>query len=67
MSGNIYRMLVSVKYEKDGIVKVSSPMKSIMITSSISSKLILKRIQRELRRFEYEYELEDYSGECFVG
>lgn len=35
-SGKIYRMLVSVKYEVDGIVKGSSPMKSIMITCSIS-------------------------------
>jgi hypothetical protein len=42
----IYRMLVSLKYEIDGIVKGSSPMKSIMITSRISCKLILERIQR---------------------
>jgi len=63
----IYRMLVSVKYEKDGIVKGSSPMKSIMITSRISCKLILERIQIELIKFENEYELEDYSGDCFVG
>ena len=60
-------MLVSVKYEKDGIVKGSSPMKSIMITSRISYKLILERIQIELIKFENEYELEDYSGDCFVG
>jgi hypothetical protein len=66
MSGKVYRMLVSVKYEADGIVKGSSPMKSIMITNSISCKLILERIQRELRRFENEYELEDYSDDCFV-
>jgi hypothetical protein len=67
MSEKVYRMLVSVKYEVVGIVKGSSPMKSIMITSSISCKLILERIQRELRRFENEYDLEYYSGDCFVG
>jgi hypothetical protein len=67
ISGKVYRMLVSVKYEVDGIVKGGSPMKSIMITTTISSKLILERIQRELIRFEYEYNLEEYSADCFVG
>lgn len=66
-SGKIYRALVTVKYEDNGISKGSSPMKSIMITSSINCRLILDRIQRELRRFEIEYDLEDYSGDCFVG
>lgn len=61
-AGKVYRLLVSLKYEVNGIVKGSSPMKSLMLTSGISSKLILERIQRELRRFEYEYELEEYSG-----
>jgi hypothetical protein len=65
--GKIYRALICVKYEEIGISKGSTPMKSIMITRSISSKLILDRIQRELRRFENEYNLEDYSGHCFVG
>ena len=63
----IYRMLVSLKYEVDGIVKGSSPMRSIMITRSINCKLILERIQQELIRFEDEYELQNYSGDCFVG
>jgi hypothetical protein len=44
----------------DGIVKGSSPIKSIMITRTISSKSILERIQRELIRFEDE--LKAYSG-----
>lgn len=51
MSGKVYRMLVSVNYEVDGIVKGSTQIKSIMITSTINSKLILERIQRELIRF----------------
>lgn len=38
-------------------------MKSIMITSRISCKLNLERIQRELRRYEQEYELEYSTGE----
>lgn len=59
-------MLVSEKYEQDGIVKGSSPMNSIMITSRISCKLILERIQRELIRFEVEYDLEDYIGDCLL-
>lgn len=42
-------------------------MKSIMITSSINSKLILERIQRELRRFEIEYDLDEYTSDCFIG
>ena len=66
-SGKVYRMLVSLKYEVDGFVKGSSLMNSVMITSSTSCKLILEWIQRELRRFEDEYDLEDYSGDCFVG
>jgi hypothetical protein len=65
--GKVYILLVSLNYEVDGIVKGSSPMKSIIITRSINCKLILDRIQRELRRFEYEYDLEDYSGDSFVG
>jgi hypothetical protein len=56
-------MLVSLKSEVDGIVKGSSPMKSIFISRSICCKLILvvqkqavaihclSRIQRELIRF----------------
>jgi hypothetical protein len=60
-------MLVSVKYEMDGIVKGSSPMKSTMIGAKINCLHILKRIQRELQRFESEYELEIYSADCFLG
>jgi hypothetical protein len=60
-------MLVSVKYEMGGIVKGSSPMKSTMIGANINCVHIISKIQRELQRFEIEYELEDYSGECFVG
>ena len=65
--GKIYRMLITVKYEEDGEIKGSTPMRSVMITKSISVYLILDRIQRELRKFEYEYNLEDYTGECYVG
>jgi len=65
--GKVYRMLVSVKYEKGGIVKGSSPMKSTMIGANINCLHLISKIQRELRRFEIEYELENYSGDCFVG
>jgi len=65
--GKIYRMLVSVKYEMDGIIKGGSPMNSTMIGSNINCLHILRKIQRELQRFESEYELENYSGDCFVG
>jgi|ERR1700688_861279 len=65
--GKVYRMLVSVKYEMVGIVKGSSPMKSTMIGVNINCLHILRKIQRELQRFESEYELENYTGECFVG
>ena len=67
MGGKVYRMLVSLKYVVDGKVMGCSPMKSIMVTRSISSKLVLERIEVELRRFENEYNLDDYSGDCFVG
>ena len=65
--GKIYRMLITVKYEEDGEVKGSTPMRSVMITKTISGYLILDRIQKELRKFEYEYNLENYTGECYVG
>jgi len=65
--GKIYRMLITVKYEEEGVIKGSTPMRSVMITKTISGYLILDRIQRELRKFEYEYNLEDYTGECYVG
>lgn len=66
-SGKIYRALITEKYKENGIIKGSTPMKSIMITSSINSKLILERIQRELRRFEIEYDLDEYTSDCFIG
>jgi hypothetical protein len=65
--GKVYRMLVSLKYEVDGIVKGSSPMKSTMIGANINCVHILSKIHRELQRFESEYDLENYSGDCFVG
>jgi hypothetical protein len=65
--GKVYRILVSLKYEVDGIVKGSSPMKSILITRNISSSLIIERIKTELIKFEEEYKIELYNGECFVG
>lgn len=45
-AGKVYRLLVILKYEVNGNVQGSSPMKSIRITSvpsGISSKLILVR------------------------
>jgi hypothetical protein len=63
LEGKIYRLLVNLKYEMNGSVKGSSPMKSILSTIKISirmssnSNLILERIQRELIKFEEEYDL----------
>lgn len=66
----IYRMLISVKYEENGNINGSGlhqPMKSIMINHRMNSLLILERIQRDLRKFEYEYNIMDYSGLCYIG
>lgn len=63
----VYRLLLTVKYESDGFVRGSSPMVAIMITKNIESFLVLDRIKRELLRFKYEYNLENFSGECYLG
>ena len=46
-------------------------MNSTMIVSNINCLHILRKIQRELQRelqrLESEYELENYSSDCFVG
>jgi hypothetical protein len=63
----IYRILITVKYIEDGIMKGSTPMTSIQINNKISGFLLIERIKNELRRFEMEYDLENYYGEVFVG
>jgi hypothetical protein len=63
----IYRILITVKYIEDGIMKGSTPMTSMQINRNISGFLLIERIKNELRRFEMEYNLDDYYGEVFVG
>jgi hypothetical protein len=61
--GKIYIMLLLEKYISEGEMKRSTPTVFNQINKkNISLLLLMARIQTELRRFEYEYGLDDYYG-----
>ena len=64
--GKTYSVLLYVKYIDEGQAKGSSPMKSIIITKNINTYLVLQRIKMALSKFESEYLLSDYWGQCYI-
>jgi hypothetical protein len=51
----------------EGVMKGSSPTVALHINKNINVFLLMERIKTELRHFEYEYSLNDYFGEVYIG